>query len=81
MPTDIKITLNPENYQTLLALLQMIKAEGTDTRDGPAKDALVATMAAQKRDGVVSIVHGTLKLEFRSLLAMLAEQILWNIEK
>jgi len=77
MATDIKVTIHPGEYQTLTALLQMLAAGGTDTRDGSAKRAFLDLMGAQGRK--LQDPYGD-PMDFKVVLATMAEEILRNIQ-
>ena len=79
MATDIKMTIHPENYQSLIALLQMLKFGGTDTRDGvgacPGTDCIAVVRRVHRRlerqfwivrtQTVVSVVPVGIKIDVR----------------
>ncbi len=76
MATEIKITLHPETFQSLVALLQMARLGGTDTRDGEGKRAFLDLMANQGRKLIDP--NGN-DWHFPEVLAMVSEQILRDI--
>ena len=85
MATDIRMSMTPENYQSLTALLQMLTFGGTDTRDGQGKTAFLAVMTGQRRKfhnpialpATTEEAHG---LPFPDVLGLIAGQILANIQ-
>ena len=81
MATDIRITITPENYQSLTALLQMLTFGGTDTRDGQGKAAFLAVMTGQGRNFTLEFGDNAGEAwPFPDVLELIAAQILRNVQ-
>ena len=81
MATDIRMTMTPENYQSLTALLQMLTFGGTDTRDGQGKTAFLAVMTGQGRKFTLEVGDNAGEAwPLPDVLGLIAGQILANIQ-